>query len=573
MKFSKKFGRKFSNKFGRGFAGSDGSPFQNYYQWITFKPSDIIQEQDGTWAYKDNGLGGNNLKVGNTQVATFDGTVYLQGEVGIFNDRYLTNKSGTSIPTIDYDTDRIYITSGYLEWIDITDIDGNTERIYFQEGNGDKVYSTLGNKYTLPAILHDGNTVAWYKFDDLDTITKDSNNILSRFNDKLSSGHDLIQDVANKQPIWSTEGIYFPRPRAGMTSDTFAYIQPEKIYMLAKFIEVVPGMRLVDTIYGSGRIQCYDETNVLLATTTGGVGPELPVSIGEWHILQVTLNGVNSKMKIDENSVIGGIYPGNMNGITIGSNPSDAQNIHCIIKEIIFRKVDDTEQSEIDIYNYLNNRRNEVYPKIVTIGDSVTGGVTWQPTLSLGINIAWSELETDTGIGTTPMMAVGGSTVVPLIDPAITGRDVGQSIYYRCGFAYIYKPTVIYFFGGFNDVGSTMDRIGNETDLPYTGQEVTENPPTFYSAYKGCLEKLIAQNPNARIIVLAPYYFPGKNLSDIQSIVTAILNCANEYELESHDLLTNLGINASNYATYLNDTVHLNAAGGVLLGNYLIDNF
>lgn len=27
------------------------------------------------------------------------------------------------------------------------------------------------------------------------------------------------------------------------------------------------------------------------------------------------------------------------------------------------------------IYDYLNKRRNAVYPKIVTIGDSVTGGI------------------------------------------------------------------------------------------------------------------------------------------------------------------------------------------------------
>jgi len=113
-----------------------------------------------------------------------------------------------------------------------------------------------------------------------------------------------------------------------------------------------------------------------------------------------------------------------------------------------------------------------------------------------------------------------------------------------------YYPTQIFLMGGQNDLGATLGTI---TDATYTGPEVYSNPPTFYAAYKGVLEKLINQNQmltnnrirqdyanqNAGIKNQAAYYNAG--IGDRETIAN-LANQAQSRNLKS-SAYTNIGQN------------------------------
>ena len=83
-------------------------------------------------------------------------------------------------------------------------------------------------------IINDGSTVAWFLSDEPTTITLDVADRVSRWNDYLGSGHDLIQGVGADQPLWSANGILFDGVTEYMKTAPFAYVQPEMIYMVIK---------------------------------------------------------------------------------------------------------------------------------------------------------------------------------------------------------------------------------------------------------------------------------------------------------------------------------------------------
>jgi hypothetical protein len=307
-------------------------------------------------------------------------------------------------------------------------------------------------------------------------------------------------------------------------------------------------------------------------TTVASENVQNAITSSNWHVVRITINGVNSRFGVGDVITTGNPRAtSHMNGITIGNIDSDTgSSCTFLIKEAIFRKISDNPTNDTIIYEYLKRRKDILSPKIVTIGDSITGFVNWQPTLSTRTNIYWNTYEVTSGLGGYPLMGIGGSRAVPLIS-VNPGELITQSIYYRCDYVHYYTPSIIYLFAGSNDL--KYGDIGSPTDIVYTGPEVYSDPPTFYSAYKGCIKKLKDNNPKARIICLTPYYSLAASRITIQSYVDAIIYCANEYGVEYEDLLTNLGINEGNYETYLAGPIHLSTAGGLLLGNYLADNF
>src|ERR1035437_6234377 len=99
--------------------------------------------------------------------------------------------------------------------------------------NGHKIWISAPASY--PTVLTDGNTVAWYDFNQLSTVTKDGGTgEVSRWNDYLGSGHDLLQSVATRYPIWSSDGITFDGSNDYMRAVDFTLNQPEFIYIVFK---------------------------------------------------------------------------------------------------------------------------------------------------------------------------------------------------------------------------------------------------------------------------------------------------------------------------------------------------
>jgi lysophospholipase L1-like esterase len=206
-------------------------------------------------------------------------------------------------------------------------------------------------------------------------------------------------------------------------------------------------------------------------------------------------------------------------------------------------------------------------PKLTTLGDSITRQEKWQLAILKAKKFTYVSNETTLGTLGRKAMGVSSSRVVPLIDAGVVGQQSGNSIYERADSVHLYSPDNIILAGGTNDM--TFGNVGTMADEAYTGAAVSENPPTFIAAYKGTLDKLIANNPNKRIVCVTPLFTTAVTVEVIQSFVTAILEIASAYGLTGIDLLNGVPINASNHATYLQDGVHPNDLGGTMIGEYI----
>lgn len=150
---------------------------------------------------------------------------------------------------------------------------------------------------------------------------------------------------------------------------------------------------------------------------------------------------------------------------------------------------------------YLTSKDLLVGRKLVTIGDSITFQDMWQPTLAAALGLSYSSTETTNGTGGHKAMGVGSTTIKPISD---LPPGAGQSIYTRCDDVDFYSPDIIIMTGGEND--STTTNVGTVYDTTYTGGELLAadgGMPSFCASWKGCLNKLRTQNPNALIFTMS----------------------------------------------------------------------
>lgn len=222
------------------------------------------------------------------------------------------------------------------------------------------ILSGIAKPQRFPSIILDGNTVGWYIAGDLTTITKDGSDFVSRWNDKLGSGHDLIQATGADQPKWfSVNGILFPGVQEFMKTAAFTFNQPEMIYIVFKQITWTSLDRFFDgEVAVSGTF--YQVTSSPNVSVFAGTGATLNGSfaINTFSIIRILINGASSKLIINnETPITGELGATNMEGFTLGSQGGGITRFSNIqVKEIILRKVADATQNETAIYNYLSKK-------------------------------------------------------------------------------------------------------------------------------------------------------------------------------------------------------------------------
>ena len=200
--------------------------------------------------------------------------------------------------------------------------------------------------------------------------------------------------------------------------------------------------------------------------------------------------------------------------------------------------------------------------KMIVLGDSITYQTTWQPEITRAIGVV------NTNLG------VGGSMVTPYITGTI-GKNATESIYYRADSVDTYTPDLILLFGGQNDNLVSMGGqipLGTINDTPYIGVEVSSNPPSFYSSYMGTVEKLLTQNKSASLILITPLWSANQTYAIKKTKTDAIKEIGALYGVRVINLLEESGINSINSIAYLQDGVHPNNSGGLLIGA-LISNY
>jgi hypothetical protein len=215
---------------------------------------------------------------------------------------------------------------------------------------------------TYKDILGDGNTVAWYKADSLETITKSNpgdpniDNLVSAWKDCLGSGNDLGDGTnAWTRPIWSANGILFDGSNDFMKTAAFTLNQPVTIYIVLKVVSFSAWMTIIDggtANYGALLERATTPTIGAFAGTNALETGDLAVNT--WGIVTIVFNGASSSIQVDNHdAVTGDAGSANPGGIVIGANISGTANSNIQVEEIIYRKVADSSPNKILIQNYL----------------------------------------------------------------------------------------------------------------------------------------------------------------------------------------------------------------------------
>ncbi len=211
----------------------------------------------------------------------------------------------------------------------------------------------------VPAVLSDGNTVAWFDADEA-YIIKDGANLVSQMTDRTGLGHHLPQaGVDAIKPVWSVDGVLFDGVEDYMKTAAFTLIQPEFIYMVFKQVTWALNDYIMDGQASNSGFLAQSPTTPYIKVSAGtSSSANTNLAVNTWGIARVLFNGASSKFIINETTPITGNFgAANMGGFTLGArgNPNIAfSNIQ--VKEVIIRKIADTAPNEAVIYNYLESR-------------------------------------------------------------------------------------------------------------------------------------------------------------------------------------------------------------------------
>jgi hypothetical protein len=213
------------------------------------------------------------------------------------------------------------------------------------------------------SILQDGNTVGWWIADDLTTITKDGNNLIDIWKDKINNFQLNIADNgagASLSPLWTSDGVRFGLSgNTALSTPVFSVMQNLIYYMVLKVISLNASYSW--WIEGSGGARpvfycngAYSATNYFIyngSETNSGIS----VDTAKFVIARVIYNDANSYLKID-NAVSSAF---NANGVTTTQlylgrfQNNNIYNSRYYVKEFIARRIVDTTVNEAAIYNYL----------------------------------------------------------------------------------------------------------------------------------------------------------------------------------------------------------------------------
>ncbi len=204
-------------------------------------------------------------------------------------------------------------------------------------------------------VADDGNTVAWYDSSNLSTITKDANELVSRLNDGLGSGNDLLQANAAKMPLYTESGILFNGTDEYLKA-AFAYEQPEMIYLTIKQVTWTATRTLMDgASINTGKLQQTTSTPTLRLYAGAALTPNNDLAVNTWGIIKVLFDGANSFLQVDSNVPLSGnAGTSDMGGVTFGDNGAatggEASNL--LLYEAILRSASDdvAKRAQIDSY-------------------------------------------------------------------------------------------------------------------------------------------------------------------------------------------------------------------------------
>lgn len=210
--------------------------------------------------------------------------------------------------------------------------------------------------------LFDGNTFAFYDYLDTSTIVKDSLYHISKWSDKLNSGHDLLQPLSAKQPLLTPDGVLLDGIDDFMQTATFPLIEPVMIYFVGRQITWSDQRLIFDGFndysgilyqrgYGGGSplIDAYNRNFVVNIP-----GADNEFILNTFAIIKLLFNSNASTLQVNNLTTYTGGGHSVMNGFTLGINGALTQPpCHIETKGIVIRTIKDSTAFVSSIYNSL----------------------------------------------------------------------------------------------------------------------------------------------------------------------------------------------------------------------------
>ena len=205
-----------------------------------------------------------------------------------------------------------------------------------------------------PSLLtSDGYTLAWFRWNEAATITKDAQDSVQRWTDYLGSGIDVkAANNSKRSPVWSTDGITFNGTTNFLkTDDVVTWGQPIFIYIVMKQVSLTTYTTFLANDDWSVKFFASNTTPNIAVSAGTGSSNSTDLHVGDWGVVRMYFNGATSKLIVNANAPITGNFgAGTLDQFVIGGDGSDPSTCaHFIVRDIIVR---DSNIGESDIYSY-----------------------------------------------------------------------------------------------------------------------------------------------------------------------------------------------------------------------------
>ena len=204
--------------------------------------------------------------------------------------------------------------------------------------------------------------------------------------------------------------------------------------------------------------------------------------------------------------------------------------------------------------------------KMISIGDSLSAHDKWQKYVAEWSGMTFDNDENLHGKDGHACMAKGGTSVFP---------DSADSIYMRALDAHYYNPDVIFLYAGQNDINHfagesnvNQSALGTIDDKPYLLDKIYteatvdekatytswyEGRPTAYSSFQGLLQRLMTDNPTAKIFILTGmknYQSTGVQSNGRPIVAKMWKEIGAKYGVKVFDAWNEIGVNEFNASAY-----------------------
>ena len=375
----------------------------------------------------------------------------------------------------------------------------------------------------LKIALGDGNTVAFYDYEDVSSMVKNESNVISDLNDSRGSGDKLsgVGATLVNTSLPPSNGISFAHGSNAYLTGQFVYNQPAMIYIVVQTRNWTDIRRIFDGgVNGTYLTQTTKEPYI--AVSAGALSELKILPRFTYVIIRVLLNGNNSKFIINDGTpVVGNFGAVNPQGFSLGRSATGYSYSDIQVKKVILRKKIEDPLVESEIYTCLRNTcKLKATPfdngkLVITFDDSVTSLYSSAYPLLINQGVAATFYLTDYWLNGTG----GKLTWANAIEMYEGGMDMQDHLYTHADITTLAIPDII---AGMQNTDNLFLAHGlpKPNHVAYPGGTTNDNINYAISALRKT-GRLSASSMSYITPDTNKYYircFPVDNISDLTNL-------------------------------------------------------